>query len=73
MGLYDLKKQAHDRGEELEVVTGSAPGWADPWSRASRCSVARDSRGYGFVLVDDIGLPVDDRDVQLARLVVSSV
>ncbi len=69
--LYHLKREAHDRGEKLEVVTGNAPGWADPWSRGRRCSVARDSTGYGFVLVDDIGLPVDEWEVQLARVVPS--
>ena len=49
-------------------MTGSAPGWADPWSRAVRCSVPRVSSGYGYVLLDDLGLPVDEWEVQLARL-----
>jgi hypothetical protein len=52
----------------LEVVVGSAPGWAEPWARAQLCRVVRESRGYGTVLVDDEGFAVDDRDVQLARI-----
>ncbi len=65
--LYHLMKQAHGNGGELEVVIGSAPGWAEPWARARRCSVVRDVRGYGFVMVDADGFAVDDQEVQLAR------
>jgi len=67
--LYDLKRQAHDSGSELEVVIGGAPGWADPWARACRCRVVEDPRGYSWWLLDDDGFAVDDREVQLARLV----
>ncbi len=68
--LYDLKRQAHDRCGELEVVIGGAPGWADPWARACRCRVVEDPRSHGWLLlVDDDGFAVDDDEVQLARLV----
>lgn len=64
----DCKQRAQEQGEALELVTGSAPGWADPWARARRCHVRRDADGYRLTLVDEEGFAVDDRDVQLARL-----
>jgi len=66
--FYHLKQQAQERGEALEVVTGGAPGWTDPWARARRCNVERDADGYRLTLLDENGLAVDERDVQLARL-----
>lgn len=66
--LYNLKRKALDLGVVLEVVAGSAPGWDEPWARARACEVTKDSSGYGYVLVDDDGLVVSDRDVQSARL-----
>jgi hypothetical protein len=67
-GLYELMSRAHERGEAMEVVAGSAPGWSDPWSRALRCQVEDDGSGYALWLVDEDGLPVDECEVQLARL-----
>lgn len=66
--LYGLKRQALEGEKMLEVVVGSAPGWAEPWARAQLCRVVGAARGYGTVLVDDEGSAVDDRDVQLARI-----
>ncbi len=65
--LANLTRRAFDNHEELEVVVGDAPGWADPWTRAYRCSVVRDDHGYGLVLIDEDGFAVDDWEVQLAR------
>ena len=70
--LYGLKRQAQEGEKMLEVVLGSAPGWAEPWARAQFCRVVPESRGYGMVLVDDEGFAVDDRDVQLARIATSN-
>ena len=39
--LYHLMAQAHRLRVPLEVVTGSAPGWATPWSRAQPAYVER--------------------------------
>ena len=64
--LRDLCELAAELGVHLEVVAGSAPGWADPWARMRRCRVERDR--YDYLLWDDEGRLVDDRDVQLARL-----
>ena len=66
--LYGLKRRALEGAQMLEVVVGSAPGWAEPWARAQLFRVVRESSGYGTVLVDDEGFAVDDRDVQLARI-----
>jgi hypothetical protein len=66
--LYDLMERAYDRGVPLEVVVGSAPGWADPWSRARRAHVQKEKQGWPSWLVDDEGYPIDKDEVQLARL-----
>jgi hypothetical protein len=68
IGLGDLKRRAHDHGQVLEIVTGSAPGWGEPWARARPCWVVKDRRGWGLVLVDEVGYPIEDTEVQLARV-----
>ena len=65
--IYTLLQRAFESGSELEVVVGSAPGWSDPWARSISCAVVRD--GYNYYLLDEDGMPVDERDVQLARVV----
>jgi hypothetical protein len=65
--LFDLMRDAHEGGRSLEVVVGSAPGWESPWARARRCQVVPYGGPWGLALVDEQDLPVDDRDVQLAR------
>lgn len=37
--LRDLLEQAHVSRIPVELVTGNAPGWNEPWSRAQRCTV----------------------------------
>jgi hypothetical protein len=69
--LYGLQHQAHELDAELEVVVGSAPGWKDPWARAFRCRAVSDGTPYGLRLVDEDGMVVDEREIQLARLVTS--
>jgi hypothetical protein len=66
--LGHLMKRASELGQPLEIVAGTAPGWADPWSRAVVAFVQNDARGWHQWLVDDSGAFVDTRDVQLARL-----
>ncbi len=67
--LYDLKRAAAEQGAIIEVVTGSAPGWEHPWSRARRCRVAPAPYGHGLDIIDESGLVVDQREIQIARLV----
>lgn len=66
--LYILKQQALQLGLPLEVVTGSAPGWEEPWSRAHPCSVHKDDESWWTYIVDEDGDVIDDADVQLARV-----
>jgi hypothetical protein len=66
--LHDLLKDAHERGVPLEVVVGSAPGWADPWARVRRAYVATDAWQYPSFLVDEQGYEIPRAEVQLARL-----
>jgi hypothetical protein len=66
--LYDLLKEAHERGVPLEVVVGGAPGWNDPWSRARRAYVAIDSWHSPSLLADEQGYEIPRADVQSARL-----
>lgn len=66
--LYHLLKDAHERDVPLEVVVGSAPGWADPWSRVRRAYVATDAWHSPSLLVDEQGYEIPRAEVQLARL-----
>ena len=67
--LYDLMRQASERGQAIEAVIGSTPGWAEPWARAHVCRIGEVTSGNWLHLIDEEGYPIDDRDVQLARLV----
>ena len=66
--LYNLLKDAHQRGLPLEVVVGSAPGWTDPWARAQRAYVATDAWQTPSLLADEQGYEIPRAEVQMARL-----
>jgi hypothetical protein len=66
--LYHLLKEAHERQLAVEVVVGSAPGWADPWARARRAFVATNAWHSPSLLADEQGYEIPRADVQLARL-----
>lgn len=66
--LYHLMQQAYGPRMPLEVVTGSAPGWTTPWSRAQRAYVEKDERGWQLWLVGEQGQVIPEDEVQLARL-----
>ena len=61
-----LMNQSCQCGVPLEVVVGTAPGWADPWSRAQLAHVEKD--GWRSWLVDDDGYVIHRDEIQLARL-----
>lgn len=66
--LSDLLKDACDRRVPLEVVAGSAPGWADPWARVRRAFAVPGTSDWPSRLVDHEGYEIRRADVQLARL-----
>jgi hypothetical protein len=65
--LYELMRKAHDRGTGIEAVVGR-PSWPAPWARARAYRVMQGRDRYDLVLVDQRGMVVDERDIQLARL-----
>ena len=69
--LWQLKNRALELGAPLEIVAGSAPGWADPWARARRVHARREPGSWQVWLVYEDGSIADEREVQLARLVES--
>ncbi len=66
--LYNLKEQALERQVSLEVVVGTAPGWADPWSRVRQAFVQKDPDRWRSWIVDENGCGVDEAEIQRARL-----
>lgn len=70
--LYNLKKQALERGVPLELVIGNASGWSDPWSRGQLAFVAKEPSGWHTWIVDQSGHVIDEEEIQRARLVNSS-
>ncbi len=66
--LCDLMRRAHELGAPLEVVAGSAPGWANPWSRAERAYVVMGERRWQPWLVDAQGRVIDEVEIQAARM-----
>ncbi|MDN5870120.1 MAG: hypothetical protein L0H73_05295 [Nitrococcus sp.] len=66
--LHNLKQQAVAQGIPLEIVVGSAPGWADRWSRGQLGSVAKEPGGWYLWIVDEGGYVIDEHEIQLARL-----
>lgn len=66
--LYHLLQSALAKNVPLEVVVGSAPGWSNPWSRTRLAYVERDANGWQTWLVDEDRMPIDEAEVQRARL-----
>ena len=66
--LHDLKRSAFQAQAPLEVVTGSAPGWSEPWSRARLAYVRQGEKKWQTWLVDPDGHPIFEEEVQRARL-----
>ncbi len=66
--LYNLMECACESRLPLDVVTGNAPGWDDPWSRVERAHVIKERDGWRMWLVDEHRHAIDERDVQMARI-----
>jgi hypothetical protein len=39
VSLHNILEECRERGTAADIVTGSAPGWDEPWSRAIRVNV----------------------------------
>ena len=68
VAFWSLMRICHQRKRAVDVVTGNAPGWRNPWSRARRATVIAVDK-YDYVLVDENGEMLDRYDVQAARVV----
>lgn len=69
--LDDLKRSALAMNVPLEVVVGTAPGWGEPWARVRLARVEQDESGWRTWLTGDDGFPIDEAEVQRARLPVA--
>lgn len=59
--LGTLLRRALAEGRAVDVVTGSSPGWSDPWSRSRRCLVL--AVEHGFAVLEGEGhyqVPLDE-------------
>ena len=65
--LLQVMHEAAEEGRMLEVVTGTAPGWEDPWVRGQLVRVGGGLRRFEHVLVAEDGVLIDPRDVQRTR------
>ncbi len=67
--LIATLNKARDEGKPVDLVLRSAPGWADPWSRAWRVRIV--STGMHEVVVHDgvSEVPVDRWEIQAVRIV----
>ena len=45
--LYGVLKECQASGQEVEIVTGSTPGWTNPWSRSACVQIV----SFDFMLV----------------------
>jgi hypothetical protein len=69
--LFALMRTALAMDVPLEVVVGSAPGWAEPWSRVRLAYVEEVNPRWRPALVDEDGFTIDEAAVQRARLPVA--
>ncbi len=67
--LYDILDRARQAGAPVDIVTRSAPGWADPWSRARRVEVVNIEPWVVTVRQGTEKVPIDRREIQAVRMV----
>ena len=58
--LYQLLREKMEKSEPIEFVRGSAPGWADPWSRGVRAMVKE-------INFHDVVLSIDGEQESIPR------
>jgi hypothetical protein len=67
--LHDILKDAMESGFPAEIVIGTAPGWADPWSRARRVEVLEHGPWDVRIREDGVTQIINKIEIQAARLV----
>ena len=67
--LYDMLKKARQASVPVDLVVGSAPGWADPWSRARRVDVVDIEPWVVIVRQGTEKMLIDYREIQAIRMV----
>ncbi len=67
--LRELEDAARANGTPVDLVTGNAPGWGDPWSRAVRVHVPDPPAPWPYLVTEGAGGPsyLDRRDIQAVR------
>lgn len=65
--LGEMLRRAEVSGVPIDLVTGSAPGWAEPWSRARRCHVLGVEPWRVTVRLDGEVWRLDKEDIQAIR------
>jgi hypothetical protein len=66
--LHQVLRRAMEQGAPVDLVTGSAPGWNDPWSRPSRWHVAEIGLRDALVEQDGVRQRLLLDEVQAVRL-----
>ena len=66
--LHEILQRAKEAAAPVDIVIGSAPGWADPWSRARRGSVLEVEPWQVTVALDGEVWRLDRRDIQALRV-----
>ena len=67
LSLHSILEECRDIGTAADIVTGSAPGWKEPWSRAVRVNIV--SFDYTTITVEgDDTWTIYRDEVQAIRL-----
>ena len=67
--LHEILEGAKAAGAPVDLVVGSAPGWADPWSRARRGAILEVEPWQVTVRLDGEVWRLDRGDIQAVRVV----
>ncbi len=67
--LYDILDRARHDDTSVDIVTGAAPEWADPWARARRVEVVHIEPWVVTVRQGTEKVPIDRREIQAVRMV----
>jgi hypothetical protein len=66
--LHEVLRRAKEACTPVDLIIGSAPGWADPWSRARRGFVVEVEPWQVTVRLDGEVWRFDRRDIQAVRV-----